>query len=32
MATRMVKLKNMVNKTVSVKLPEYGINRRWTAK
>jgi len=32
MATRMVKLKNMVNKTVSVKLPEYGINKRWTAK
>ena len=30
--TRMVNLKNMVNKTVGVKLPEYGVNRKWTAK
>lgn len=32
MAQRMVKVQNMVNKTVSVKKPEYGINRRWTQK
>ena len=30
--TRMVNLKNMVNKTVGVKLPEYGVNRKWTTK
>lgn len=30
--TRMVNLKNMVNKTVGVKLPEYGVNRKWTQK
>ena len=32
MAQRMVKVQNMVNKTVSIKKPEYGINRRWTQK
>lgn len=32
MAQRMVKVKNMVNKTVSIKKPEYGVNRRWTSK
>lgn len=30
--TRMVNLKCMVNKTVGVKLPEYGVNRKWTNK
>lgn len=30
--TRMINLKNMVNKTVGVKLPEYGVNRKWTQK
>lgn len=30
--TRMVNLKNMVNKTVGVKLPEYGVNRKWINK
>lgn len=30
--TRMVYLKNMVNKTVGVKIPEYGVNRKWTQK
>lgn len=30
--TRMVNLKNMVNKTVGVSLPEYGVNRKWTTK
>ena len=30
--TRMINLKNMVNKTVGVKLPEYGVNRKWTTK
>lgn len=29
MAQRMVILKNMMNATVSVKKPEYGVNRRW---
>ena len=29
---RMVKVTNMVNKTVGVKLPEYGINRKWVRK
>lgn len=29
---RMVNLKNMVNKTVGVKLPEYGVNRKWVNK
>lgn len=29
---RTVNLRNMVNKTVVVKIPEYGINRKWTAK
>lgn len=32
MSQRMVKVQNMVNKTVSIKKPEYGINRRWTQK
>lgn len=32
MATRMVQLQNMVNKTVGVKLPEYGFQRKWTKK
>lgn len=32
MANRMVKVKNMVNKTVSIKLPEYGVNKKWTAR
>lgn len=30
--TRFVKLKSMVNKTVGVKLPEYGVNRKWQQK
>lgn len=29
---RMVKVTNMVNKIVGVKLPEYGINRQWRRK
>jgi len=30
--TRMVNIVSMVNKTVGVKLSEYGINRKWTKK
>lgn len=30
--TRMVYLKNMVNKTVGVKIADYGVNRKWTQK
>lgn len=30
--TRMVNLTSTVNKTVGVKLPEYGVNRKWTNK
>lgn len=29
---RMINLKSMVNKIVGVKLPEYGVNRKWTQK
>ena len=29
---RMVMIQNMVNKTVGVKYPEYGVNRKWTKK
>lgn len=29
---RMVNLRSMVNKTIVVKIPEYGINRKWTNK
>ena len=32
MNTRMVKITSMVNKTVGVKRPELGINRKWTQK
>lgn len=32
MAQRMVKLQNMVNKTVGVKNPDYNINREWRRK
>ena len=30
--TRLVQLQNMVNKTVGVIKPEYGVNRKWTKK
>jgi hypothetical protein len=30
--TRMVYLKNMVNATVSVKKPEFGVNRKWNKR
>lgn len=30
--TRMVNITSMVNKTVGVKLQEYGVNRKWTKK
>lgn len=29
---RVVKLKNMVNKTVGVKISEYNVNKKWTRK
>lgn len=32
MTQRMVKVQNMVNKTISIKKPEYQINKRWTQK
>jgi hypothetical protein len=32
MATRMVNLQNMVNKTIGLNKPEYGIKRKWTKK
>lgn len=32
MAERMVKLQNMVNKTIGLNKPEYGIKRKWTKK
>lgn len=32
MNTRMVKITSMVNKTVGVKRPELGVNRKWTQK
>lgn len=32
MADRMVKLTNMVNKTVGITLPEFGVNRTWQKK
>lgn len=32
MSTRRVKIVNMVNKTVGVRLPEYGVNKKWSMK
>lgn len=32
MATRMVNLQNMVNKTIGLNKPEYGVKRKWTKK
>lgn len=32
MAERMVALKNMMNATVSVRKPEYGVNRKWNRR
>lgn len=32
MSMRTVKIRNDVNKTVSIKKPQYNVNRRWTAK
>lgn len=29
---RMVKVQNMVNKTISIKKPQYNFNKRWTQK
>lgn len=32
MTERMVKVQNMVNKTIVIRKPEYNLNRRWTQK
>ena len=32
MSTRRVKIVSMVNKTVGVRLPEYGVNKKWSMK
>lgn len=32
MMQRMVKVQNMVNKTISIKKPQYNFNKRWTQK
>ena len=32
MSMRTVKIRNEVNKTISIKKPQYNVNRRWTAK
>ena len=32
MEMRIVRVKNMVNKTVGVKIPEYNVNKKWTRK